>query len=150
MSNLLIIGVGNAFRSDDAVGLVVAQRLRPLLPGVPVVEATGEGAALLELWRDAERVILIDAVSSGALAGTIHRLEVHAQPLPSAFFRYSTHAFGVAEAIEMARVLQQLPSRFVVYGIEGQHYAAGTVLSPEVEQAARVVVARVRREAEFV
>ena len=56
----LVIGVGNAFRGDDGVGLIVAQKLRALtLPGVTVLEQSGEGTALLEAWGDAGRVIVI-------------------------------------------------------------------------------------------
>lgn len=146
MISFLIIGVGNGFRSDDGVGPVVAQHLRQLLPGVVITEASGEGAALMELWKGAARVILIDAVQSGAAPGTIHRLDVNAQPLPATFFRYSTHAFGVAEAIEMARALGQLPPHFIVYGIEGKTYAAGIDLSSEVEQAMHAVVAQVQAD----
>lgn len=148
MRNTLIIGVGNALRGDDAVGLAVAQRLRARLPGISVCEATGEGTALMELWKDAGQVWLIDAIASGADVGTIHRLDVHAQPLPTTFFRYSTHAFGVGEAIEMARVLDQLPPRLIVYGIEGAYFGFAERLSPEVERAASEVVARVQREVE--
>ncbi len=143
MHQVLIIGVGNEFRGDDAAGLVVARHLQERLPEVVVRESPGEGATLMETWKDGAQVFLIDAVSSGSPAGTIHRLEAHTGPLPTTFFRYSTHAFGVAEAIEMARVLGQLPPRLIVYGIEGANYEAGVELSPEVSQAVAQVVARV-------
>lgn len=143
MTHVLIIGVGNEFRGDDAAGLIVARHLRERLPGVAVREAAGEGAALMELWKGFDPVFLIDAVASGADAGTIHRLEAHTGPLPTTFFRYSTHAFGVAEAIEMARVLNLLPPRLIVYGIEGADYTTGAELSPAVAAAVAEVVARV-------
>jgi hydrogenase maturation protease len=142
---LVVIGVGNEYRCDDGVGVMVARRLQARnLPGVRIIEANG--AALLEAWQQAETVILLDAVQSGAAAGTIHRLEAQTQPLPAQFFRASTHAFGVAEAIELARALQQLPPRLLLYGIEGNHFAAGTELSVEVANAVPTVVQRVLEE----
>ena len=61
-NRLLVIGVGNPYRNDDAVGLVVARRIRDLnLQGVTVIEANGEGASLMEAWQGADSVILIDA-----------------------------------------------------------------------------------------
>jgi hydrogenase maturation protease len=140
----LIIGLGNEYRRDDAVGLMVARRLKDAAPEhVRVLEQSGEGAGLMESWKDADAVILIDAVHSGAKPGTLHRLDAHAQPIPTRFFHYSTHAFSVAEAIELARALGQLPPRLILYGIEGKTFEAGLGLSPEVEKAAQKVVGRV-------
>ena len=80
----------------------------------------------------------------------MHRFDVDKQALPAVFSCASTHSFGLAEAIEMARVLQQLPARCVVFGIEGGNFAAGLVLSPAVEQAIDSVVERIRTECSLV
>lgn len=138
---LVIIGVGNLYRRDDGVGRLIARRVRAgVPPQIPVLEESGEGAALIEAWRGAEMVILCDAVRSGAEPGTIHRLEADHLPIPTGFFHYSTHAFSVAEAVELARVLGQLPPHLLIFGIEGADFAAGTELSPPVEQAAQQVI----------
>jgi hydrogenase maturation protease len=141
---VLIIGVGNEFRGDDGAGLVVSRRLGALsLEGVRVLEVEGEGVAVMMAWKGASAVILVDAVYSGAEPGTVHRLEAHARPVPGSFFHRSTHAISVADAIELARSLGELPSHFVVYGIEGKSFEAGMGLSPEVETAVQEVVAAV-------
>jgi hydrogenase maturation protease len=142
-----VIGMGNLYRRDDAAGLVVAQRLRQEAPGhVWVIEHEGEPTALLEAWKGAHAVVVIDAVFSGAEAGTIHRLDAHAARIPQELFRYSTHAVSVAEAIELARALGQLPPKLVVYGIEGKDFAAGVGLSPEVESRVGELAERVLQE----
>ena len=144
---IVIIGVGNEYRSDDAAGIAVARRLRALFStGVTILEESGEGTALMEAWQGAAWVMLVDAVRSGASPGTIHRLDARAAPLPMGFFHYSTHAFSVAEAVELARSLDELPAHLVVYGIEGANFAAGVELSPAVEQAVEVVVERIAEE----
>lgn len=146
-AKLLIIGVGNTYRSDDGIGVSVVRRLRELVPSeIRTLEATGEGTALMESWKDAAAVIVVDAVESGAPPGTIHRLDAHTGQIPKRFFHYSTHAFGIGEAIELARVLGLLPRRLIVYGIEGKSFAAGVGLSIEVEQAGATVVTRVLDE----
>jgi hydrogenase maturation protease len=140
----LVIGVGNLYRHDDAVGLIVARALREKDPDhVEILEMSSEGAALIEAWQGRERVILIDAVHSGAEPGTIFRFEAHHQPIPTKFFHCSTHAFSVAEAIELARSLGQLPKSLIVYGIEGKNFEAGEGLSPEVEHAASQVLDKI-------
>jgi hydrogenase maturation protease len=55
--------------------------------------------------------------------------------------RSSTHAFGVPDAIELARVLDRLPARLEVYAIEGASFAAGDRLSPAVDQAVEQLAA---------
>ena len=143
----LIIGVGNADRGDDVVGLVVVRRLRgrPAI-SASMIEASGDGSALIEAWRSADRVILIDAIQSGAAPGTIERFEAHARPIPINQFRTSTHTFGVGAAIELARALGQLPPRLIVDGIEGRCSAMGAGLSSEAERAACEVLEQVQGE----
>jgi hydrogenase maturation protease len=139
-SATVIIGIGNEYRRDDAAGLIVARQLKNMeIPGVGVIEASGEGAALMESWKEAQVGILIDAVQSGARPGTIHCLDLNAATVPASFFGYSTHAFSVAEAIELARALNQLPPRVILYGIEGKNFEAGIGLSAEVKIAVKTV-----------
>jgi hydrogenase maturation protease len=145
--SILCIGVGNSYRHDDAVGLVVARELQTRhFAGVSVIETSGEGAALLEAWSTAEMVFLIDAVASGSPPGTIFRLDAGQQSVPTGFFHYSTHAFSVAEAIELARVLDQLPPHLIVYGIEGQDFSVGQGLSAQVASAMQQVIFSITQE----
>lgn len=139
----IVIGVGNPSRGDDGVGRVVARLLRDT--GVPVIELEGEAGAVIEAMQGAERVWLIDAACSGAPVGTIHRIDcadgvaVPAGPV-------SSHGFGVAEAIGLARALGTLPAQCVVYAIEGARFGIGAAVSPEVVEAGEVVAGCVSRE----
>jgi len=145
--DVLVIGIGNLYRRDDAVGIEILRRLQGNVPfGVTLLEATGEGTALLDAWRGFDEVYVCDAVSSDAPAGHIYRLDAVAEPVPRAFFNYSTHAFALAEAVEMARALGELPRRLVIYGIQGETFAAGRGLSTALDLAADVVAAQLREE----
>lgn len=143
MSALLIIGIGSEFRHDDAAGLLAARELRRrALPGQKVVESTGDGAELLELWQGVERVVLIDAAQSEARPGTLHTLNAHAQEIPTALLpRCSSHLFSVAEAIRMGKTLGLLPLHLTLYAIEGADFSLGSGLSPEVAHTVRELVA---------
>lgn len=146
----MVIGVGNTLRGDDGVGLEVARRLgrRAEAAGVAVRELEGEGIGLLDVWQDASAVVLVDGVRSGADPGTIHRIEVTDRPLPARLqSSSSTHAVGVGEAIELARALGRLPSRLVIYGVEGGRFKTGAELSPGVAAAVDTVADAVLREA---
>jgi hydrogenase maturation protease len=123
-----LIGVGNQWRGDDAAGLVVARRLGGLAH-------EGDAIALLDAWAGAEHAIVIDAAESGSPPGTIHCFDAAAGPLPARALRSSTHAFGVADAVELGRALGRLPPRLEVYAIEGAGFALGAGLSPPVARA---------------
>jgi hydrogenase maturation protease len=132
----LVVGVGNDFRRDDGAGIVAARRLRAAaIPGVQVVEACGEGAGLMDIWSGAPCVHLVDASRSGAAPGTIRRIDATTQTVPADLFHYSSHAFGVAEAVEMARALGALPPRLVLHAVEGADFSVGEGLTPVVKAA---------------
>jgi hydrogenase maturation protease len=130
---IVIIGVGNEFRSDDALGILLARELRWLVPpGVRVLEASGEGAALIDLWAGATDLILIDAVRSTAAPGTLHEIDLSVENIPRSVGARSSHAFGVAEAVATARELGILPPHVRLFGVEGQNFSPGAEVSSSV------------------
>jgi hydrogenase maturation protease len=144
----LLIGVGNAWRGDDAAGLIVARRVREL--GAPdALEHEGDAVGLIDAWTGSEHVVIVDAASSGAAPGAVHRFDARAAPLPAARLRSSTHAFGVADAVELARALGRLPARLEVLAIEGRDFALGArptaPVSAAIERLARSYCARMAR-----
>jgi hydrogenase maturation protease len=128
---MLVIGVG------PAVARAVADLA---LESVTVLEHSSEGAGLLEMWEGRDMVILVDAVSSGGMPGTVHRLDACATPIPVGLFHHSSHAFGVAEAVELGRAVGRLPPRLLVYGVVGERFASGNGLTGAVEGAVSGVV----------
>lgn len=140
----LVIGIGNDYRGDDKVGLAVVRALQvSKLTNVRLMESDGNCTTLLESWKNASKVILIDAVLSGARAGTIFRFDTRVQSIPATCIFSSTHAFGIIETLALARTLNQLPPCVITYGIEGENCATGDDLSPAVRKAVRKVVDRV-------
>lgn len=147
--SIRIIGLGNGMRGDDAVGLLAAIRLQERVGNhVDVIEAESVGVELLDMMKGAETVLLIDAVCSGQVPGTIHRLDASSRPVAPGLFPRSTHAIGVGEALELARTLGVLPSKVIVYGVEAERIDIGHLLSPAVDQALHKVVELVLREIE--
>lgn len=132
---VVCIGVGNPLRRDDGVGQTVVERLRGRIPQwVTLLLEIGDGAELLNAWNGADYAILVDAMQSGA-PGTIYRLDAKKEKLAGRFSHSSTHAFGIVEAIELARAMGELPAELIIYGIEALDFSAGTGLSPEVAEA---------------
>ncbi len=150
----LLIGLGNELRGDDAAGLLVARAARARrTPGVEVVELGGEPLDLIEAWEGAEAALVVDAVCSGGAPGELWLLDAGEGPLPAAFGSASTHALGLAEAVELARALERLPTRLLVLGIETASFEAGAppgaavraAVEPAAEYALRLLREPTRR-----
>lgn len=146
---IIVLGVGNEFRGDDGVGPVVLSRLvKANLPETSVEFRNCDTASIIDHLRDDKTVIVVDAAATGSSPGKVHRLDGCREPIPRDVFSVSTHFMGVAEAVELARSLNRLPKRFIIYGIEGKNFDYGVGLSPEVEKAVGEVAKMIIREIE--
>lgn len=74
------------------------------------------------------------------------RINANNTHLKPGVFPQSVHAFGVVEAVELSRVLGDIPECLVIYGIEGKEFSHGKILSPEVSEAGEKVTARIVEE----
>jgi len=125
--------LGSRFRGDDAVGPLIADRLRAA--GATVLDCDDEPTRLLDAWAGLELVVIVDAVSSGAVAGTVHRVDPGDGPLPGDLGLASTHAFSISDALELGRAVGQAPRRVIVIGVEGAAFGMGDPITAEVEAA---------------
>lgn len=122
MPKARIIGIGSPF-GDDSLGLRaidLIERSGMLLdypPGrVELMRLDRPGPALVHRLRDLELAVLIDAMRSGAPAGTVRELapaelEVLVKPV-------SSHGFDLGATLHLARALGALPRHLRVLGIE--------------------------------
>jgi hydrogenase maturation protease len=146
-SSAVVIGVGNSWAGDDAAGLLVARMVRERAPGgVTVIEHEGEPTALLDAWDRARVAIVVDATSGAGPPGAVRVIEASRDPLPASLTGTSTHAFSLAQAIELGRALDRLPEHLIVVGIEGDTFAAGAepgaAAAAALDEAAAVVLAQ--------
>ncbi len=148
-STIRIIGLGNGMRGDDAVGLMAARRIRQEVGDrAEVIEAGMVGVDLIDLMKGASVVILIDAVRSGKVPGSVHRLDASVSPIGGQVFPRSSHAIGVSEAIELARAMDVLPATVIVYGVEVGNTEIGQPLSPPMGEALDQVLKQIIQECE--
>ena len=145
-----IIGVGSPF-GDDRLGWVAAESLQrsPVLsvlePGRIVISILDRpGAMLLALWDEADHVIVMDAVRSGAVPGTRHRLT--ASDVTDTRIPATSHGFGIVAALQLAQVLENLPDRLLLRGIEMDACCTGFTLSAAVIAAMPVFVREIEEE----
>ena len=154
MTRVVVAGLGNDLRRDDGVGPAVMVRVaRSVRPGVTLVINAGEPADLIDAWRGADVAIVVDAIDAGLEPGTTRRLEAGgARPdraLPDAAMlagSASSHLLPLANVVELARTLDALPGRLVIFGVQGSAFGYGEGLTPEVEQAVERVAAEILEE----
>jgi hydrogenase maturation protease len=141
----VVIGVGNVYRRDDGVGPTVASLLTGTLPGVEIVETDGEATGLLELWTGARIAIVVDAVRvADATPGRIHRLDVSdlAARVPGTAH---SHVVRLGDVVELARALDRLPERLLIFAVEVVDTGYGLGLSTAVAAATATVADEITR-----
>ncbi|MBD2494048.1 hydrogenase maturation protease [Nostoc sp. FACHB-280] len=142
---LTIIGCGNLNRSDDAVGVLIAQRLQQYLaenphPYVRVYDCGTAGMEVMFQARGSKKLVIIDASSTHSEAGAIFKVpgkELEALPEPS----YNLHDFRWDNALAAGRKIFQdeFPEDVTVYLIEAANLSLGLELSPVVKSSANLV-----------
>jgi hydrogenase maturation protease len=141
---ILVLGLGNDLIADDAIGVLAARRLAPLLADrADVVDSPQTGVALLELFLGYQRAIVIDAILTGGLPpGTILELapsDLRAVRAPS------PHYTGLPEMLAMARELRLVfPTEILILAVEVVDLTTiGGPLSGAVEAALPTIIDRV-------
>jgi hydrogenase maturation protease len=141
-----VIGVGSPF-GDDRAGWEVAARLEAALRGagplplrIDIRSCDRPGAALVHLLADVQHAVIVDvALSAGTRPGSVRWLSEHEIAARRAI---SSHGFGVAEALALARALGRAPSRVSVLAISGT-CMQGETLSVPVREAVPIAVREV-------
>ena len=145
----LVIGLGNPLITDDSVGLRVVAELRERLAGQPDIDVTEDywgGLRLMEQMVGYDRVIVVDAICSGAAPGTIH----HLQPGDMATQRSaSSHDMNLPTALTLGRQAGlHLPEDrdILLVGIEAEDILNfGETCTPAVGASVPLAVADVQQ-----
>lgn len=134
---ILVLGIGNPQCGDDAAGPEVVSHIKKLNAEHIIAKAVrGEPSTIISSMKGHSYVILVDAILAHSATGTLHVFDASRGALPAELFgHFSTHSFGLADAIELARALGELPPKLIVLGIEGNHFEPGDPMSPAVKEA---------------
>lgn len=143
MTRILVLGIGSPFGADT-VGWRIIDHLEILLTkndalrhDLDLRREDRPGLRLIELISPYRRVILVDAVASGAAPGTVHHLQrdelLHYRAAPS------THLAGVTEALSLGAAIDALPEELELFGVE-----IGAKQPPDVAPVTAAIVERLR------
>jgi hydrogenase maturation protease len=171
----LVVGLGNPILGDDGVGWRVAEEVQRRLEigdwtrraaisnlksqisnpksEIEVDCSALGGLSLMERLVGYDRVILVDAVTLGALPGTVTCFDLAALPDRSAAHLTAAHDTSLQNALRLGRLMgAQLPAEVKVVGVEAERlFEFSEDLTPAVAtavpEAARLVLDLLRQEA---
>ena len=143
---ILIAGIGNELRQDDAFGMELVKRLKidELPKGVKIQEVGIGGIHLVqELHEGYDLLIMVDAVEWGEPPGHIYLREVESisdindMPLhEKRAFLADMHYTNPTRALMLAKALEVLPPKIYILGCEAAEHADFAIgMSSEVKEA---------------
>jgi hydrogenase maturation protease len=149
-SGIVIMGLGNVLPGDDGIGAAAVARIERdyrIPPGVRLVDGGTLGLSLLEPLSEAEHLILVDAVAVDRAPGTLVRLD-GADVTDAVRDRLSPHQVGVADLLDVARLIGCYPASVILLGLVPESIDLAVVRSSAVERSLDQLVAAIVREVE--
>lgn len=117
--NILVIGMGNVLMQDEGIGVRAVEELdcRYTVPGnVRLVDGGTTGIELFEPMRNADCLIVADAVNFDRPPGTLIRI---ADDEINAFFqtKLSNHQLGLSDLLALLKMKNETPRRVTIIGM---------------------------------
>lgn len=142
---VLVLGLGNVLLGDDGVGPAAIARLERdyrIPPAVRLVEGGTLGLLLLDEIAEAQHLILVDAVATGARPGSLVRLD-GAEVMDAVRDRLSVHQVGVADLLNAARLIGRYPATVALLGLAPGTIGLALARTPAVDDAIDTLVSAI-------
>src|SRR3990172_52879 len=142
--SVLVLGLGNILLQDEGVGVRVVEQLQRryrIAGAVEVLDGGTAGMSLLEHIRNRDHLIVVDAVKTGQVPGTVITLSGDEVP---AFFqsRVSPHQMGLADMLAALELMGEKPADVTVIGVEPKDLDVGLELSDLISARMDALVER--------
>jgi len=141
----VVIGLGNPLMGDDGLGIAALERLRAgwhVPDDVDLVDGGTWGMNLLPEIESAGRVLLIDAIKTGAQPGT--EVVIPRARLPRYLAtKISPHEVDLRDVLALAELRGTLPEQTVAVGLEPASVELSSELSAGLQARLDVLVAAV-------
>lgn len=139
----LVLGIGNVFLSDEAVGVRVIQALQQrfdLPDNLDVIDGGTCGFELMADMSHREHIIVVDAVLAQDKApGDI--LILKDKEVPAVFTRkISPHQLGLSDVLSALTMTDEFPDRITLIGIVPQAMDFKMELTPVVQKSMEEVL----------
>lgn len=135
--SVLILGIGNLLWADEGFGVRAVETLQrnyAFPKHVTLMDGGTQGLYLVQNIREAEILVVFDAVDYGLPGGTLKRIEGDDVPKFLGAKKMSLHQTGFQEVLATAEMLGDYPQQLLLVGVqpvELEDY--GGSLRPEVK-----------------
>jgi hydrogenase maturation protease len=137
----VVLGLGNSLRTDDGAGIHAVRRLSAhgrLPKGVEAIDGGTLGLDLLPELRGVSHLLVLDAVETGSLPGTLSTFTgAELSSLPAS---KSVHLLGLTDLLGAMHLLGDSPSQVVLLGVQPGSIDWGTELTPAVDAVLKDLV----------
>jgi hydrogenase maturation protease len=145
---ITVIGLGTPLMGDDGLGLVALERLRAeydLPAEVELMDGGTWGMSLLPTIEDADRLLFIDAINTGAAAGT--EIVLTRDEIPRYLStKVSPHQVDLRDVLALAEFRGTLPQDTIAIGLQPDRVEMYVGLSPALEHRLDGLMATVVRQ----
>jgi hydrogenase maturation protease len=136
---VLVLGIGNPVRTDDGVGIRIAEALKQETVGSTVDIKNGiSGLDILGAITDYDRIIVVDAIRTGGEPGTIYRLSPEDPGFQKSLHAFSTHDMDFLSTIELGKSIfaGRMPKDIIIIAVEADDITTvSDRCTPRVEKA---------------
>ena len=144
-ASVMVLGIGNALRSDEGIGVHAIRELDAracLGDHVTLIDGGVMGLDLLPALEGCEALVVVDAIDAAQPPGTVLRMEGDDVPT-DIIDKLSMHQAGLADLLGLLRLQGQRPPQLVLFGVQPASLDWGLELSPIGQQALQPLVAAI-------
>ncbi|MDH7506423.1 MAG: hydrogenase maturation protease [Candidatus Thermoplasmatota archaeon] len=143
MKKICVIGVGNPFRCDDGIGIILLNKLieqKNLFPKkIDFIDGGTGGLNLLHVISRYDIVFFIDAMQLNAEPGSFRLFTLDEIKLFKKTKSFSTHTDQLPQLIEISRQLGELPKQLFIFGIQPKDMSFGSDLTIELKEKINII-----------
>lgn len=118
---VLLLGIGNVLWADEGFGVRALEHLHKhyrFAPNVALLDGGTQGIYLVQNIREADILVVFDAVDYGLPGGTLKRVEDDEVPKFLGCKKVSLHQTGFQEVLAMAEMLGDYPQHLLLIGVQ--------------------------------
>ena len=119
--SVLILGIGNLLWADEGFGVRALETLQQhyaFPPNVRLIDGGTQGIYLVQHIREADILVVFDAVDYGLPGGSLKRVEGSEVPKFLGAKKVSLHQTGFQEVLAMAEMLGDYPRHLLLVGVQ--------------------------------
>jgi hydrogenase maturation protease len=144
--NILLIAIGNSYRGDDAIGIIIGDEYKKIYPEAEVVKVEDDLTRLLQVWSG-RRVVLVDCLHAHeVLDGEIIEYDSIYKILHKRKTFSSSHNLSLLEVLELSNIMGMSPAGLHFVGVVGSQFHLGKKPSKAVLRAIPEAVNKIREQ----